>query len=360
MPNHRFLTAYVDLPFLEGLFREKPEDLSTTPDDNWPMVWQNVYRFLQQSANIVIDAEEQVIESGGAVAGFLLGGGFYRHIDFQPGVSSRFTDPGSIEVDKHAHSLFLLESNDVPTTALRKRGGLLFLELDDLTAHWPRVLEGHSVNVLPENRLPGRKRPFRWDDLQAHATPLNALVVADKYAYKQFESGTFEENLGELLLALLPHELDHPVHVTLVTDLKESVKKAFDSPSGNEWPHPKEIHDRVQSLLEENRPKLDTRLGVVGYGDHSHKDRFIFTNYGLFTSNDSFSFFDGGELEKETLVTYLPSSTEGAEVVKPRLERMAKYLRSISRFDAKGYSRGPDQVLLASGDDKNRLLNGVG
>lgn len=162
-----------------------------------------------------------------------------------------------------------------------------------------------------------------------------------------------------LLLALLPCELDHPIHVTLVTDLKTSVKKSFESSAGSEWPRPKDIHDEVQSHLEEHRPELEFRLGVVGYGDHGHKDRLIFTNYGLFTSNDSFSFFKNGRLDKETLVTYLPSTTEGTEVVKPRLERMAGYLRSVDYFDASGYD-GPDDILLARGNNKNRLLSAVG
>lgn len=59
-------------------------------------------------------------------------------------------------------------------------------------------------------------------------------------------------------------------------------------------------------------------------------------------------------------MTYLPSSTQGTDVIRPRLERMAKYLRTLGSFDASAYELGPDDtILLADGDDKNHLLNMV-
>lgn len=358
MPNDRFLTAYVDLPFLRKLFREKPEDLSTTPDDDWPMVWQNVYRFLQLSANIFVDAEEQVVRSDDAIARFLFGQGFHRHVEFHPGVSDRFTDPQSVEVDNHPHSVFLLENTDIPTRTLRDRTGLLFLKFEELNVQWSQVLEDHSLNVLPEDRLPNGRCPFRWKDLQVHAVPLNAIVIADKYAYKQFYDGGYRQNLGKLLLALLPSTLDFPVHITLVTDLTKSVKNDCETSPEKDWPHPKDIREEIRGHLDEHRPELDFRLGVVGYGDDGHKDRFIFTNYGLFTSNDSFSFFDDGDLDKETLVTYLSSSMHGSCVVEPRLKRMAKYLNNLNTFNTAPYSGGSGrEILLADGDDQNRLLD---
>lgn len=359
MPNDRFLTAYVDLPFLRKLFREKPEDLSTTPDDDWPMVWQNVYRFLQRSANIVVGAEEDVVRSDRALARFLFGGGFYRHVEFHPELPGRYADPGSVDADEHPFSVFLMESPEVPTDMLRERKGLLFLQVEDLTTHWPQLCSEHVLNVLPSDGAP-HGHSFEWEDLKGHADPLNTIVIADKYAYRQFRSGSYEENLGELLLALLPGTLDDPVHLTLVTDLKTSLAKDFEPPADEDWPHPKDIREEIRDHLEEKRPELDLRLGVVGYSDEGHKDRFIFTNYGLFTSNDSFSFFKDGRLNKETLVTYLPNSTRGAEVVKPRLQRMAKRLTDLGSFNAAVYDHGPDDmILLADGDDKNRLLRAV-
>lgn len=359
MPNDRFLTAYVDLPFLKKLFREKPEDLSTAPDDDWPMAWQNVYRFLQRSANIVVGADEKVVESDRAIARFLLGGGFYRHVDFQPGLPDRYADPDSVNASERPLSVFLMESPKVPTDTLRDRKGLLFLRVEDLDTYWLNLCAEHVLNVLP-NSGECSGRPFEWEDLKDHADPLNSIVIADKYAYKQFGLGRYRENLGGLLLALLPETLDHPVHLTLVTDLKASIKKDFETSAHKDWPHPKDIREEIWGHLEEKRPGLDLRLGVVGYGDYGHKDRFIFTNYGLFTSNDSFSFFDGDDLNKETLVTYLPNTTRGAQVVKPRLQRIAERLTDLASFDASGYNHGPNStILLADGDDKNRLLRAV-
>lgn len=360
MLNDPFLTAYVDLPFLERFFREKPEEEDLTSPDDWPTVWQNVYRFLKLSATVVFDVEEEPLRSEDLIARFL-GGQGRKHRDnikFQPEVFQSYTDPDSVEIANHPHSIFLLESPEVPTEELRERKGLAFLKLEDLKVHWSRLFEEHSLNVFPEARLSEGKNEFGWADLKTHAVPLNALVIADKFAYMQFRNKErFRQNLGELLLILLPETLDHPVHLTLVTDLEASLEKDFD-PDKGDWPHPKDIREDIRAYLGRNRPELDVRLGVVGYNDHGHKDRFIFTNYGLFTSNDSFSFFKNGRLDKETLVTYLPSSTHGSGIVEPRLERMAKYLDNLSHFNTARYKSGPDKkILLADGDDQNRLLD---
>ena len=339
MPDGRFLTAYIDLPFLERLFREKPEDPATPPHDNWPEVWQNVYRFLQKSAKIVVGADRDTINSNGLLARFLFGMGNTRHVEPRSGLISEYKSPEEVDID-NPFSVYLFESPEVPIGELRERTGLLFLRYKNLKTDWPRLFREHVVNVLPKE-----EPPFEWSDLCPHAVPLNAVVIADKYAHEQFNDKSFDQNLGALLRTILPEDqLDVPIHVTLVTDLTEPYDEGVAGPN--------EICDRLRDKLQDYRPDLTFRVTVVGYGRNGHKDRYIFTNYGVFSSNDSFTFFKNGALDKETLVTYHPNSTRGSTVTRPRLQRLQDLCNDPREYGTEG-------VLLASGANKNRLLRVV-
>jgi hypothetical protein len=175
--------------------------------------------------------------------------------------------------------------------------------------------------------------------------PLNSMVVADRFAYHQFHEGgrseSFEENLGALLDALLPEgPLDDHFHLTLVTDLTSLWDKYRVRAS--------DVEARLRSFVESVRPKLDVLLTASSYRESSsHKDRFVFTNYGLLTSNDSLHFFEGGEVNKETLVHYLPSSEKG-KAVRRRLHRMDRLQQP--------WEYGAEPVWMVHGDCQNRLL----
>lgn len=333
-PGGRFLTAYVDLPFLEKLFQNAPDSLLSPAEEKWPEVWQNVYQFLQKSARIVIDAREEEVLSKKLLTDYLLGSGQYKHVDFEPNLEDTLADSEVYVNDPF--SVFLLENSELNFDDLCSRTGLLFLQHEDLREDWPRLFNDHVLDVNDSSP------PFRWTNLCPHATPLNSLIVADRYAYAQFHddprSESFERNLGALLDALLPAgPLDDHFHLTLVTDLT--------SLFGDHGVKPREMEQRLRSFLESKKPKLDILLTILGHRKSGHKDRFIFTNYGLFTSNDSFAFFNGNHLTKDTLVRYIPNSGEDRSVIRRRLRR-------ISELQEERKSQGE----MGSGDFLNRLL----
>jgi hypothetical protein len=332
-----FLTAYLDRPFLDKLFQSKP-DLAASPDDRWPETWQNVYRFLQRSARIVVDASREEIESESILTRFFLSSGQWSHVDPRPGVSEQYSDPGFENIDD-PYSVFLFDNPEIPVNDLRKQKGLLFLRHNDLDKHWLRLFSEHVIDVQPKT-----SNPFTWEQLIPHAAPLNAIVIADKYAFAHFKESAFKENIGALLCTVLPEEsLDQPFHVTIVADLKEQLDRRG----------PNEILNFVRSCIKKCKPGLEFYLTLIGYRGDGHKDRFIFTNYGVFTSNDSFAFFQDGKLKKETLIQYLPNSTHGESIAVHRLRRFAKLCSDPPEI----YHHRRNTVLLAAGDDKNRLLD---
>lgn len=346
MPDNRFLTAHIDLPFLRELFKHKPEDLAATPENEWPEVWQNVYRFLQRSAQVVIGAERDTIKSTPTLTRLLFGTGQTEHVTPKPNLSEAYRNPD--DVVPNPYSVFLLEDPEVPVVDLRERKGLLFLRHEDLETDWLRLFDEHVINVLPET-----EPNFDWEDLRPHSIPLNAVVISDKFAYKQFVEKPFEPNLGALLRSILPEgPLDLPVHVTLITDLQ--------TPYENQGPTPNEIHDRLRAKIESYRPELEVRTTVVSHEIGSgHKDRYIFTNYGFFSSNDSLSFYEKEGLRKDTIVFYSPYSTQGSSTARPRLQRLHQLCSDPVEYYGTVRKGDTGSILLASGDNRNRLLKAV-
>lgn len=335
--SSRFLTAYVDIPFIEELMANKPEsglDMADRKDIS-PGIWRGVCQFLRRNARMIVDVDEDTLDSRPLIKGFLFQTGQFN-VDLQPEVTKRLANPEQIHIED-PYTLFLMESPEISVEDLRRQTGLLFLRHSDLEHNWLRLFKQHEIDVWAE-----ASEAFEWSHLQQHGCPLNALIVADKYAYNQFEKDTFEENLGALLLSLLPDRVDNSVHITLITDLWTAYEQKEISPN--------KIHDRIEDHLNIHRPNLDLSVTVLGYKQGSgHKDRFIITNYAWFTSNDSFDFFKGETLEKDTLVFHLPLS-KNSSMFRRRLKRLASICK-----DPPEYPVG--NLLLASGSAENRLLD---
>jgi len=341
MPDSRFLTAYVDLPFIEEIFRNKPDEGSAPYNERelWE-VWHGVFDFLQRHARVILDGD---LDGHPELQRFFLHTGEWD-LDLQPGASTRFIDPQHVS-ETNPYTIFLLEDPDIPVDDLRQETGLLFLRYEDLEHDWLRLFKHHNIDVGVE-----ADRLFEWGRLRQHGSPLNAIVVADKYAYKQFSDNTFEENLGALLLSFLPERINNKAHITLVTDFW----KAYEENQGVSIT-PNEIHDCIEDYLKQHRPDLEFAITVSSYRHGAgHKDRFIITNYALFTSNHSLDFFrSDGTLSKETFVHHLPLSENGSKV-RRRIRRLADISSNPPSYPLPG-KQGP--LFLGSSSGGNRLLN---
>lgn len=340
--EQRFLTAYLDLPFLKQFWKSAPERSPfSSSTDGMSAVWDNVDRFLKRSARIVIDAEEDQLRLDEKLVTYFLHTGQTDHVIPRPGVMDDFSTSEKVYVED-PFSVIMTGAEDIDVQDLRSRTGLLFLRHEDLEEEWPRLFHNRAVDVNDNSPT------FQWADLCPHACPLNSIVVADRYAYNQFHSGgraeSFEDNIGGLLDTLLPQgPLDDHVHLTFITDLKPLWEKHRIKPS--------DVEADLRAFFETRRPRVDFLITVVSYREgSSHKDRFIFTNYGLLTSNDSFSFFKDRKLTKETLVNYIPSAEESSLVAR-RLKRMK------SLQEPWQYGGGDEPVWMVHGDCQNRLFD---
>jgi hypothetical protein len=118
------------------------------------------------------------------------------------------------------------------------------------------------------------------------------------------------------------------------------------------------VYDEVRNFVEQIRPNLSFHLTLLGYREKRHKDRFVATNYSELSSNDSFAFFQDGELKKETKIIHLPSSKHGTSTFR-QLKRIAELSENPPCVaDYHSEERG-GKILLAAGDNINRLLDHV-
>lgn len=334
--EHLF-TAYIDLSFLKRLLRSKPDPLEDL-DGNWPETWRDVFSFLRQHARVVVDGTEEEVLGDEVLTRVLLSSGLAQP-KFKPGIAKQVAH-GNTSIVENPFTVFLFEDCEKPLEVLRKRTGLLFLQHGDLNSRWPLLFQSHSFDVHDGEPT------FGWDDLIPHAQPLNAIMVVDKYAFGQLASPPkFAQNIGKLLLSLLPDEPpDCPIHITIVTGLKKAI--------GDHRHKIESLFDTASHFLRKQTSKLNIQLRIMGFQKNQHEDRLVFTNYGMFLSGDSFDYFrEDGTIRKDTLIEYIPIKGHEAEV-----------FRRLSRFgqlDAKvpcAVNYKAEVVSLACGWEGNRLL----
>lgn len=339
--NQRLFTAYIDLSFLKKHLRSKPDPIDDL-DESWTDVWKSVFSFLRGHARVVVDGKQEEVFRSATLTHVLLSDGQTENVEFKPGISTQL-DGENRWLGEDPFSVFLLEDCNRPLGVLRKETGLLFLRHDDLDDRWPLLFEADAIDLHGENNS------FKWEDLSQHARPLNSLLVVDKYAYHQLASQSkFAQNLGALLTALLPdHTPAHPIHVAIFTGLQKAIN--------DDGRQISDLFETARDFLNNRFGHLDIQLRLLGFDEDQHEDRFLFTNYGIFFSGDSFEYFrEDGTLQKSTLVKYLPLKGHESEVLR-RLKRFGE----IGFSPPVGFDPRGGRIELARGDPENRLLNWV-
>ena len=289
------LTAYCDLDFLLSFYRGKPDrDPVDYEDDD--VLWHEVHRFLLDDHTLVV--VDATIDEVGAQAPLLLDlmtRGRFRNLTFDPdrhrGIGER-----AFHARCPRGCVFFLDGVDQGELGVRFCA--LFVSSADLPGVWREWADPFTVNVEPAGEGGGLAR---MADLGSYASPTTSLIVCDPYLIAELDrADAFEENLGALLLALLPEGPNElTVHVALVS-------KLFDDRKGFLL-KPDEAKGRVEGFLRERRPHLDVEVSVVQPRDIPH-DRRVFTDYGFFSSPYGWTLFGkGGGAVKETTLHYAPA-----------------------------------------------------
>lgn len=288
------LTTYCSLDFLLSFYKGKPDEdpFSHTKDHD---LWHDVRRFLLDHTRVVVDATIDEVKVRAPSLLDLIAPGRYRNFSFDP---ERFQGVG--ESAFHARcargTVFLVEGVD--HARLSARFGALFLSFADLYDAWRRIGRQRTLNVEPGCKTGCLKS---MSDLRFYSSPTTTLVISDPYLIAELKkTKTFEENLGSLLLALLPEGPNEiVVHVAIVSNL-------YDARDGLLM-KPDEAKGRIERFLSLHRPDLTVEVGVVQPHKIPH-DRRVFTDYGFFSSHYGWTLFgkDGNAI-KETTLQYAPA-----------------------------------------------------
>ncbi len=193
-------------------------------------------------------------------------------------------------------SVFLLEGVD--HARLSARFGALFLSFADLYDAWRKIGRPDTLNVEPGCETGCLKS---MSDLRSYSSPTTTLIISDPFLIAELsQTKTFEENLGSLLLALLPEGPNEiAVHVAIVSNFVHDSKGLLMKPD--------EAKSRIERFLKQHRPYLTVEVGVVQPHEIPH-DRRIFTDYGFFNSPYGWTLFGkDGDAIKETILQYAPA-----------------------------------------------------
>lgn len=336
----RLFTAYIDLSFLKRFLKSKADPIDEE-EAEWMDVWQSVWTFIRRHARqIVVDGREEEVLNSDTLTRVLLD--WSPSLEFEPGITDQIDGTESWIRDE-PFSVFLFEDCEKPLKSLRKETGLLFLNHEDLEDRWLALFRSTTIDLHGDTS-------FDWKDLTPHASPLNSILIVDRYAYDQLASRSeFARNLGGLLEAVLPtRNLSHSIDVAIFTDLQKAIDE-----DGREV---SELFNTTREFLDDRFDHLNIRLrllGLQGHDEDHHEDRLLFTNYGFFLSGDSFDYFrEKGT--KDTLMSYLPLKGHEPEALR-RLRRFSM----IDFEPPQGYDRKGDLIRLAKGDPGNRLLDWV-
>lgn len=322
-------TTYVDRAFLRKYVRHKPgSDVMIYSEED--RLWQSIFLFLNRHTQVILEADIEDVRSDPSLK-WLVSGGRTRHVTCNKKIFRSIADP-DFQHDLGPHTIFLLENSSVDNDRLQALYGFLFIRFNRLYSVWRWFAESSLIDVSDAAEV-----PFDWTCLKERAQILNACIICDKYIFGEDYKTSIRRNLGALIVSLLPEESQQQaIEVMIVTDVRGRC--------GSEGSSSHDMLNELHQYISAIRPGLRVDLSIANYGGKGHKDRCIFTNYGFFTCNDTFNFFNQkGNLSKETTITFHPlTNSDLLAIARKRLERI---------FLAEGFDYS-----WSAGSCENRIL----
>ncbi len=252
-----------------------------------------------------------------------------RHqVDFE--TDNRFEDfPTAIFLLNRSESYCNQKINDY---------GLIFLNGENYKSFTEKLFLLTDIQVKT-NKM--RSDIHSWSDIKRLAHPINSLILTDNYILK--DKTDIASNLIPLLDSLLPDKLDNcKFQLMIITQLTEELMFTG---------RYSEILQQINSLNRKYAIELSLISCLVG----SIHDRRIFTNYCMFESNNSFTYFNiKGNVKKNTTLHAFPSFmiASGQELMQNKNLNTLSEIKEIVENHAINY-KGP------ASQPSNRLLDQI-
>lgn len=192
--------------------------------------------------------------------------------------------------------ILFINSNQIEKKELEERYGYKIIQSSDLEEDWNRFITNGSirkslslpVDFLDEDSFNG------WKDLSFIGnTPLNSVVIVDKYILADKSAGRITDNLIPLLEQLIPEDYIGELSIVILSEeiltnqnasLKEKAKK---------------VHNLLNSRFSKYK-SISFKFSIVKYNKaiYSHDiipihERFIYTNYYTIHCGKGYGLFNG-------------------------------------------------------------------
>lgn len=174
----------------------------------------------------------------------------------------------------------------------------------------------------------------KWEDLNNFTSPCTDIIIVDQYILSSPE--LYDSNLYKLISILASKSGDNKINIVIFT-LKDNYDKRTNIKFIPDWD---EIYTKIRKCCGgKSRPNV-TFVTASKYMLQEH-DRTIFTNYKLFSSGDTFNYFDS-KGERITNGRYFHYHSAAR---KKNLAKMIKFISDMQKVINHVHSRDKDLII---------------
>lgn len=191
-------------------------------------------------------------------------------------------------------SIYLLDEEKRDIKKLIEKGTLLIsAKGDEIKTLSKLFIKGNQFTKNIFNEVQ------QWDDLGKYTSPCSDIIIVDSYIFASKE--LYDSNIIKLAKILSSHSLKEKLNIVIIT-----LNKVHDPKMNIEFePNWNDLYSKLRKAVCNQchcRPNI-TFIAIIK-GNLREHDRTIFTNYKLFSSGDSYNYFDS-KGEKITNGRYL-------------------------------------------------------
>lgn len=174
----------------------------------------------------------------------------------------------------------LSKENDIKLESTMKKGNLII------------ACEGEEIETLSSlffENYQFTKDIFHkitsWNDLESYISPCTDIIISDPYIFSSPE--LYQQNILSLFRVLGSKIKNSQINIVIFT-----LRKNYDQSSRTEFePDWDTIYSKIRKCSEKHS-KFNVTFVTAGKDTLEEHDRTIFTNYKLFSSGDTYNYFN--------------------------------------------------------------------
>jgi hypothetical protein len=180
----------------------------------------------------------------------------------------------------HLNSIYCLDGENREELESLKRKGVI------LVANVGSEIDAISNLLINSNQY--TREIFNsinnWDDLKKYTSPCSDIIIVDQYLFSSPD--VYSCNIYKILQCLTENAKEEKVNIVFVT-----LRRVHDKKTHKDfYPDWDKIYSQLrEKISKKHRPNITF---VTTNDEKLDHDRTIFTNYKIFTSGDSYIYFD--------------------------------------------------------------------